>query len=332
MDTLYYYDIPQREKTESTSVIKTLLKNNYNLIECFDHQMFDVSIKKGDLFLFFQRPPSENLISRLEGANLIYIPMYDEARNYSRSTIRSWASLKIVNFCKAMNDNMKKWGFNCFYTQYYPKPEKTEIDLCEMNRAFYWRRESCYINEAIPPQLVKRIVGNNPIKLHVHSETRYEDERDIVEMIESRSTWFKEKSDMIKILRGCSMYLAPRESEGIGLSFLEAMANGLAVVGADNPTINEYITDGVNGYLYNLLAPRPLDIKNISEVRKRSLESCAVGYERWEQEKWDLLKFIDEPAKGKTSVAVPKGFLYNSLKLAKPSFRLKRMAKRILGK
>jgi len=294
--------------------------------------MLGVSVKKGDLFLFFQQPPSEDLISRLEGANIIYVPMYDEARNYSRSTIRSWANLKIVNFCRSMNEDMKNWGFNCFYTQYYPKPERTEIDLCEKNTAFYWRRESCYINEAIPPRLAKKIVGNNPIKLHVHSETFHDDEQDIMEIIESRSTWFNKKEDMMKMLRGCSMYLAPRESEGIGLSFLEAMANGLAVVGADNPTINEYIADGVNGYLYNLLAPRPINIKKLCEVRKRSLESCAAGFERWEREKWDLLNFIDELPKGKTSVAVPRGFLYNSLKLANPSFRLKRMAKRILGK
>ncbi len=48
------------------------------------------------------------------------------------------------------------------------------------------------------------------------------------------------------------------------MSFLEAMAMGKAVVAADNPTMNEYLTHNVNGYLFNPEDPRPIILDALS--------------------------------------------------------------------
>ena len=58
-------------------------------------------------------------------------------------------------------------------------------------------------------------------------------------------------------LRRAGIYFAPRLYEGIGISFLEAMAMGKAVVAPDNPTMNEYVTHNVNGFLYKPGGPAP---------------------------------------------------------------------------
>jgi glycosyltransferase involved in cell wall biosynthesis len=52
-----------------------------------------------------------------------------------------------------------------------------------------------------------------------------------------------------------NVFLAPRAAEGIGLTFLEAMARGGAVIAYDAPTMNEYIRNGDNGIL---LKPEPV--------------------------------------------------------------------------
>ena len=48
-------------------------------------------------------------------------------------------------------------------------------------------------------------------------------------------------------LSRCNIFIAPRLYEGIGLTFLEAMANGMVVLSPNSPTMNEYIQNNING-------------------------------------------------------------------------------------
>lgn len=59
-----------------------------------------------------------------------------------------------------------------------------------------------------------------------------------------------------------AIFIAPRDYEGIGLSFLEAMAMGKAVVGVNNPTMNEYIADGKIKYFFDLDNIKEIDFSN----------------------------------------------------------------------
>ena len=49
--------------------------------------------------------------------------------------------------------------------------------------------------------------------------------------------------------REANIYIAPRSVEGVGLTFIEALSRGSAVVAYDGPTMNEYIRHKKNGYL-----------------------------------------------------------------------------------
>ena len=53
------------------------------------------------------------------------------------------------------------------------------------------------------------------------------------------------------LLGSCGLFAAPRRKEGIGLSFLDAMARGAFVLGYDSPTMNEYIRHAETGWLFN---------------------------------------------------------------------------------
>jgi len=197
-------------------------------------------------------------------------------------------------------------------------------------KAFFWRRENSYINEAIPDTVINTLLHGTGMKLHYHSELL--DGHVCGNMVASQSSWLADKEELTMLMRACSLYIAPRESEGIGMSFLDAMANGLAVAGANNPTMNEYITDGVNGYLFDLMHPRELDLCNLQQVRERSFETCSVGYEKWERDKWSLIDFIEAPHQTPAQVQVPRSFEYHSLKQKDVRFTIKRLVKRLVGK
>jgi hypothetical protein len=329
MTRLCFLGIPEHGKTRSTDFLKNLLEQTFEL-ETVEETPSDSLIDETEIFLFFQRPPSIDLLKRLKGKRIIYVPMYDEARNYNRQVIRTWAPYKIISFCRSMHEDLCAWGFNSKYIQYFPKPMVDAPLPVDIPKAFFWRRENSYINEAIPDTVINTLLHGTGMKLHYHSELL--DRHTCGNMVASQSSWMADKEELATLMRACSLYIAPRESEGIGMSFLDAMANGLAVAGANNPTMNEYITDGVNGYLFDLMHPGRLDLCNLQQVRKRSLETCSVGYEKWERDKWSLIDFIEAPYQTPAQVQVPRNFEYRSLKQKDVRFTIKRLVKRLVGK
>ncbi len=69
------------------------------------------------------------------------------------------------------------------------------------------------------------------------------------------SSWFRDAGEYLDMLAAANVFFAPRRAEGIGMSFLEAMAMGLCVVAPRGPTMSEYIENGRNGSCTILITP-----------------------------------------------------------------------------
>ena len=102
------------------------------------------------------------------------------------------------------------------------------------------------------------------------------------------SAWSEDRSTYDEALRQAGIYFAPRLYEGIGMSFLEAMAMGKAIVAPDNPTMNEYLTHNVNGYLFNPEDPRPVALTRFREMGKMARETIERGRPRWLRSREEL--------------------------------------------
>ena len=102
------------------------------------------------------------------------------------------------------------------------------------------------------------------------------------------SAWSEDRSTYDEALRQAGIYFAPRLYEGIGLSFLEAMAMGKGVVAPDHPTMNEYLTHNVNGYLFNPENPRPIALTGFREMGKMARQSIERGHPRWERSREEI--------------------------------------------
>lgn len=330
---MLFVSLPEHTKTGSAIFFTELLEKAYQVTIRNSKDFNDLSDNEYDRIVFWQRLPSQRYLNNIPASNIIYIPMYDEARNYNRQIIRTWAPFKIISFCRSMHEDLTSWGFNSKYVQYFPNPMVEAPLPVDTPKAFFWRRESSYINEAIPDVVINTLLRGTGMKLHYHSEiSGSSGGHACADMVASQSSWMANKEELMTLMRECSLYIAPRESEGIGMSFLDAMANGLAVVGANNPTMNEYITHGVNGYLFDLMHPKKLDLCDLQRVRERSLETCSVGYEKWERDKWSLIDFIEAPYQTSARVQVPRSFEYRSLKQKDVRFTIKRIVKKLVGK
>jgi len=110
------------------------------------------------------------------------------------------------------------------------------------------------------------------------------------------STWFENKKDLLDILERSNIYFAPRREEGIGQSFLEAMARGQCVVAPDNGTMNEYIIHGLNGLLYSHDHVTPLDFSCFEELGRNAQKSVESGAARWREQEKRVEDFILTPS------------------------------------
>lgn len=110
------------------------------------------------------------------------------------------------------------------------------------------------------------------------------------------STWFENKADLYALMERANVYFAPRVEEGIGQSFLEAMGRGQCVVAPNQGTMNEYILPGVNGLLFDIHNPQPLDFSEVARLGARARESTIAGRAAWEAAEEDLVRFILTPS------------------------------------
>uniref|UniRef100_UPI00298E6BF5 hypothetical protein n=1 Tax=Treponema sp. TaxID=166 RepID=UPI00298E6BF5 len=194
---------------------------------------------KPDVVIIWQLLPTPDEIDFWGCKNVVMIPMYD-ACPHEIEFWNQYKKYKIFCFSKTLFDSLTAEGFNCFYSQYYIDPSlyRKPSFISKKVNAFFWERY-----QKLGWTLVSKVCQALPIKhIHYHtgltqdSQSRPSDET-IKKYSITFSEWFNDKSDMDKILDKTDIYIAPRVSEGIGLSFIEALARGNLVAAYDAPTM-----------------------------------------------------------------------------------------------
>lgn len=299
MKKLLYIGHAYHNKTKSTQFLQDIFKSEYEIVK-FDYDPYSDSENKFnelsnlefDVVVLFQIMPQMGLIKKnIKFRNIAFFPMYDGTPPLTDSIWYEYKDCNIINFSKTLHKECKKYGLSSYYIQYFPCPKKVE-DFGDEKSVFLWQR----INK-INPNIVDKVIGFENVNKFYHHQAP--DPGQVIiktfpmfwDKVEV-STWFDTKEEMEKYLQKSSIYFAPRELEGIGMSFLDAMAMGRCVVAPDYPTANEYIKDGVNGYLYNLENTERKNLKNIKDIQKGTIEFIKNGYETWRKEKHKILEWI----------------------------------------
>jgi len=288
-------------KTKSTNFVVDILKKHFD-VETIWHESWhgdnfpDLShIDKSYIgVVFFQVLPSPEVYNKINNPNIIFFPMFDGHGNNPESYWSQYPNLKIINFSKNLHDKLSSWGFESYYIQYFPKP--LPFIKNKTHKVFVWQRIN-YININTVDILLEKI--KTIIHLHRHVDPNQTfitpSSKQIKKYNITYSDWFETKEEMQQKIQECDIYIAPRQYEGIGLSFLEAMAMGKAVIAVNNPTMNEYITDGKTGYLYEMENPQPINLSNLDKVRKTTYSYMKQGWNKWQTDKTKIIEFIKQP-------------------------------------
>lgn len=297
MRKLLYIDMDFHQKTKSTNFLQDILLKEYEVDVCY-YSLFSQKLincnyeKQYDVIVFFQIFPSYALRKKLNYKKIVYFPMYDGTFYLSNDEWKQLEDVLIVNFSSTLNHLHSQLGLESKYIQYFPEPRNVD-DIGEEKSLFFWQRTNAinanYIKSICPMEKIDKITVHKAVdpRMYFVEPFEYDCEFDY-------TTWFSDISEMHKVLCKSALYFAPRKYEGIGMSFLEAMAFGRCVIAPDFPTMNEYITDGVNGLLYDFNNPQLLNLKNIRDIQKNAFEYIKKGNEEWNNNKFTILQWIDE--------------------------------------
>lgn len=300
MKKVLYIDVEYHIKTNSTRFLYELLEENYSVNKCYtdSHDGVDrISEQNADCYydflVLFQIMPKRKYIDTFSYGKGILFPMYDGVLNKSIEEWNEYRDFTIINFSKTLHDYLTANGFESRYIQYFPQPSEL-INYGAADTLFFWQRtHQIYANQIL--SLCKRL---NIKKVHIHKALdpgyHFITVNRRFQYDFTYSNWFPEKSDLIDVISKAAYYVAPRKYEGIGMSFLDAMAMGRCVIAPNYPTMNEYIDNGVNGILYDYENPEDIAACNVRELQDNAYQSISIGYQKWLNERYRIIEWIEE--------------------------------------
>jgi glycosyltransferase involved in cell wall biosynthesis len=222
------------------------------------------------------------------------IPMLDDAWDVEDSIFVK--NVKYISFSKILHNRLVQLGCDSHYFQFFLNPFDYQTNNCELLKGFFWERTSKITLE----NTITKIVDLNDFQefnYHNCIDPGYkENNKYNIYSLKYRnfktSEWFESKKDYIGYLKNYTVFFAPRQVEGIGFSFLEAMSMGQCVIAPNCGTMNEYIIDGFNGLLYDPEFPNKVDLTKVNGIRKNIRKYCVDGYYKWMIEKEKINQII----------------------------------------
>jgi len=229
--------------------------------------------------------------------NIVLIPMYDHSGGWPDSFWLQYRDYKILNFSRSLHRKLETLGLKTKYFQYFLPPDlpMPEHRGPEALHGFFWQRT----DQISWDQIHTLISGTDFESFHLHLAVDPPGYRKVVPSAEDMkkydiviSEWSDSREEYLKILSASNVFFAPRLYEGIGMSFIEAMAQGKFIVAPDYPTMNEYVVDGVNGLLYDPNNISPLTFPSAIDFEVSVRTRAGDGYEKWISQKAELTDFI----------------------------------------
>ncbi|QNK75214.1 glycosyltransferase [Variovorax sp. PAMC28562] len=310
MARIAFVDHSFHQTTRSTAFLPAMLRRNGHVVDPF----WDEGWKGGpvvpwdavashDVVIMFQSYcDTQGQRFRQAHPNVVYIPMLDQfglwlGPMYNLSAFwEPFQGSKLLNFSNALHCMTTGFGIASHFVRFYPPAEALPAPRKPGLHGFFWLRRELQLNWAV----VRKLIGDTAFdSFHIHLATDpgtvpavLPPPEDVQRHNITTSTWFEDKSELEAVMQRANVYFAPRPGEGIGQSFLEAMGRGQCVVAPDQGTMNEYIVPGVNGLLYDLFDPAPLDFSDVAALGVQARAGTLAGRRLWEQAEQDLLRFV----------------------------------------
>jgi glycosyltransferase involved in cell wall biosynthesis len=338
---LLWVDHSFHKKTMSTNFLKEILEKRFSVSIFWDDYwkggkpLLVQEINKYDYVFFFQTLLPFSKLKQIK-AKIIWVPMFDgdplsDMYWYCLSSL----PIKIISFSEYLHEKCLKYNIESLSLKYYLSPAFSN-DIPKTGRHyFFWYRGSLRFSDIkalIDPQKVDSFIYRSAPDPYFKEEVISNEDIQKYKLQIIRDMKLDTQEKYLELLKKSNIYLAPRKIEGIGLSFLEAMAIGMVVVAYDNGTMNEYIKHDYNGYLFDS-KDYQINFDNIMTVLNNSKTMVQKGWEKWERDKTIINNFILDDNYKKTQIRYLYFFIYSTYQLSETYLRkvIKRKIVKVTG-
>jgi glycosyltransferase involved in cell wall biosynthesis len=292
------------EKTKSVDFLLDLLRKEFGEVAIIPHKEAWAQLpgRKWDLLIVFQKSYSPEELEAFGADRVVLVPMYDDT-SLEESFWKKYRKFKVLCFSSTMVPLLGSYGICVLGVRYFPESARCKAEFRQDAglRGFFWPRV-----QAIDWKCIRRLIGQADFaRMHIHwtpvihgdlSAPIINDELFVGKL--STSSWSGDRGEYLDRLSDSNVFFASRTAEGIGNSFLEAMAMGLCVVAPNAPTMNEYIQHGVNGLLYDPEHPAPLDFSEAKELGAAARSSSEIGRRDWLSSMPKIRSFLEDRLPG----------------------------------
>lgn len=300
---ILFIDHIEHSRTRSSNFFIELLRGFFDLeiryVNPDDPTAIDVNVAPDiDLVLVWQADFLAPIFL-VQGIRTVVVPMYDGS-----STLADlhwiWShQARFINFSRRLHSRISYLGQQSLLVKYFKPPvaENERADFSDGLRVFLWQRRP---EEGINLNAIERLMGGQVRSIHIHDapDNKGLDTGSYLRPTRgdyalTTSRWFQNPGDYFEVLDRCNVFVAPRLSEGIAMTVLEALSRGMLVLAADAPVHDEYISNWVNGVLFN-----PEDIteggsfSDVAPLGRMAWRTAQDGYENWIKAEPKIIDFI----------------------------------------
>lgn len=239
--------------------------------------------------IFCQRPPLRNLMDKAA-----WLPMWDHARHYPQSWWnRLSKGLRVVAFSDAVYERATGAGLETLRITYYEDPSKYEPVRWDERVLMYWNRVGLVKKEQLLRMCeelrVDRLIFLSNLDPRIPVGQAYELPHKMRNTVIESHDSFLPREQYMSLLARANIFIAPRLYEGVGMTFLEAMAQGSAVFAHNAPTMNEYIDHEETGWFLGDEDWLGADLNYMGDMARGS---CWRGHGEWEARIPEYAEFI----------------------------------------
>jgi len=309
-ERLAYVDYWSHQSTNSGDFLREILSEEFEVVNFWWKPNEKIPIKEIDKFdyiFFFHVMFPYQIMKKFKNKKIMWAPMYD-ALNFRNAFFKSifWKQMsnlgiKVLKFSNKITESINNLDIESLKLNYFVKPDFTLINNQEDKiNVFFWDRGRIQIKDWLhlfdKNNINEIVYFANPDPGMIISEENLSKEYKEYN-IKYVNKKFLPKKDYLDIFEKCNVFMAPRKKEGIGMTIVEAISKGMFIVGYNDSTMNEYISDEKIGFIYDEKTIDKINYKNIIQYYEHRKKNAEFNYNKWTQDKKKIIPLLKKENK-----------------------------------
>ena len=275
------------------------------------------------MFFFHAMFPYQ-IMKKFRNKKIMWAPMYD-ALNFRNQFFESifWKQMsslgiKVLKFSNKITKSINNEDIESLKLNYFIKPnflpktnEGNKINIFFWDRGRIQIKDWLYLFDKKDLNEIVYFPNPDPGIFKIKENNLNQQKKYNIKYINKK---FLPKNEYLKIFEKCNVFIAPRKKEGIGLTVVEAISKGMFIVGYDDATMNEYISDERVGFIYNEKTLKKVNSNNVVQNYEYRKKNAELNYNKWAEGKKKIIPLLKKENKLIKKITFFPLFLFDDIK------------------